>query len=135
MNSIDRLRSETGALKSALEQCVSVDPSVLAGRLTALGPRLIAHLDEEDRLYQVVQTALKSRGDTGGANLLGIFEQNMKVVSAGVRGFFSELPKLAATPPQLQRRFGTVLEVLKNRFDTEDRVVPPIFARCPDALS
>ena len=58
----------------------------------------------------------------------------MRVLAAAVRAFFAESPALV-TFHQLRRRFSTVADVLRGRFDTEEKAVLPLFAKCQNALT
>ena len=134
MTHIEKFKAYQVAIRLLLQACAGVTVQEIFGHFKRLGPRVIAHLYHKYRLYEKAQKKLAARGEVGPARLLAIFEQNMHMLAAAVRAFFDECAALLRTPELLLRRFHTVSDVLKSRFETEEKAVLPLFARCEDAL-
>jgi hypothetical protein len=123
------LRDEHRLLRATIESCASATGSELKGLLNRLGEQLTTHLPHKEQLYRAIERASQQRNDPGSATIARIFENNMKVQSAAVGGFFEQLESLARQPEQLERRCRTVLDVIRTRLDTEERAVFSLYTK------
>lgn len=126
---VDALKREHLEIREALDRVSGVDGAERWSALTALAPVVSRHLQEKESLYATISSLCTERGDNAGRTLARIFEDNMKVLSSGVRAFFEQLPGMKENPSLLTQRFETVSRVLRSRFDTEEQAVFPIHER------
>jgi hypothetical protein len=128
-NILEDLASQHATLRTALADCEQSAAGDLESALLRLKPVLEAHLTAKDAFYRQVREICASRSDSAGVTVAGIFENNMKTLSSGVRGFLDSLGTLVKNPAQLSQRFKTVAQVLRSRLDTEEQAVFPIYRR------
>jgi hypothetical protein len=122
------LRSAHGALRHSLIELERCDEARLVAALRALRPALEQNLAAKDKLYQDSAKAFDRAGQPGPAQILRIFEQNMGLVSNSVRGFLASIDS-AKDARSLRDRLPTVVRVLRERMDSEERAVFPLFDR------
>ncbi|MBF5041550.1 MULTISPECIES: hemerythrin domain-containing protein [Myxococcaceae] len=122
------LRTAHGTLRHSLIALERCEDAGLVSALRALKPALEQNLAAKDQLYQDSAKAFERAGQPGPAQILRIFEQNMGLVSSSVRGFLASIDS-AKDPRSLRDRLPTVVRVLRERMDSEERAVFPLFDR------
>ena len=129
----DTLKQHHVALRGALEILKSKKGDDLVSELKRLQPAVTALLTSEETLFAEILRACAQRNDTGSANIARIFEGNLKVMAAGIRGFFDQLAVLAKDPRQLEQRARTMIDVLNSQMETEGRAVIPLHTKLTKA--
>ena len=122
------LRAAHGVLRHALAELERCGEAGLVAALRALKPALEENLAAKDKLYQDSAKAFDRAGQPGPAQILRIFEQNMGLLSNSVRGFLASIDS-AKDARSLRDRLPTVVRVLRDRMDSEERAVFPLFDR------
>ena len=122
------LRSAHGVLREALTELEKCEEARLVAALRTLKPALEENLSAKEKLYQDSAKAFERAGQPGPAQILRIFEQNMGLLSNSVRVFLGSLDS-AKDGRSLRDRLPTVLRVLRDRMDSEERAVFPLFDR------
>ncbi len=129
MSLVDEFRAEHARIETSLvaAEAVSADPVKLLVQLQAMRAEVLAHFNKKDALYPALSAQCTKVADGPGAHLTRIFESNMTVQSAAVKRFFEGLEK--ASPAVRASSFRTVATVIRQRFNTEESAVFPIYNR------
>ena len=122
------LRSAHGELRRSLTELEKCEEAQLIAALRALKPALEENLAAKEKLYQDSAKAFERAGQAGPAQILRIFEQNMGLLSNSVRVFLASIDS-AKDGRSLRDRLPTVVRVLRERMDSEERAVFPLFDR------
>lgn len=115
-------------LREALTELEQYEEARLVAALRTLKPALEENLAAKEKLYQDSAKAFERAGQPGPAQILRIFEQNMGLLSNSVRVFLGSLDS-AKDGRSLRDRLPTVVRVLRDRMDSEERAVFPLFDR------
>lgn len=126
---INALRAQHTAIRASLEQCRQKQGNALAAELQGLKPTVQAHLRDKDALFAAISEACGRTQDHASLAIARIFENNIKVIAAGITGFFDQLDALTRNLQGLEQRTKTVAEVLRNLIETEERALLPLFAK------
>lgn len=126
---VNALRTQHAAIRASLEQCARKQGTELAAELQGLKPTLQAHLRDKDALFAAITEACGRRQDNASMAIARIFENNIKVIAAGISGFFDQLEVLTRNLQGLEQRTKTVAEVLRNLIETEERAILPLYVK------
>lgn len=129
--SLDTFKQEHAQIEALLDSCTPLaDGAALIQKLKPGRELVRRHLAAKAEFYVALAELCTSKGDAAGANIARIFATNMGVQSGAVEKFFDTLD--AATPEQVLQSFKTVVHVLKQRIQTEERAVFPIWSKHTD---
>lgn len=126
---LERFRAEHARIESGLRVAESVlpDASKLSAQLLSMRAEVLAHFKAKEAFYPALAEQASRANDAAAAQLTKIFEANMKVQSSAVQRFYDAIEETPAA--KLISSFETVATVIRQRFETEERSVFPLYAR------
>lgn len=125
--SVDGFRAEHQRFVEALDKADGLESDALLTALKTIRDAVLTHFRAKDEFYPSLAEHLAAAGDSAGAQLARIFEQNMKIQSSAVQRYFEALDRVPAQTSI--DGYRTVASVIRQRFQTEERAVFPLTSR------
>jgi hypothetical protein len=134
MPSLSEFKQAHARIEQALAaaELLAAQPPLLTAHLKGVRGEVLQHFKAKDGFYPELAEQCTKAGDAAGAHLTRIFESNMRVQSAAVQRFFETLESVA--PADLVSSFHTVVSVIRQRFNTEEKAIFPLFVRSAKSL-
>lgn len=126
---LEKFRAEHARIESGLQVAESTLPDApkLSTQLLTMRAEVLSHFKAKDAFYPALVDQAAKANDAAAVQLTKIFEANMKVQSSAVQRFYEAIE---VTPgASLISSFKTVATVIRQRFETEERSVFPLYAR------
>ena len=126
---LEKFRTEHAQIERGLQVAERTlpDASKLSAQLLSMRVDVLSHFKAKEAFYPALAEQASKANDAAAAQLTKIFEANMKVQSSAVQRFYETIE---VTPgATLISAFKTVAAVIRQRFETDERSVFPLYER------